>query len=72
MHRINLPLSAFINPACDLTDEQPVAASDQQMGVKQESGEEEKEKPPELQVNRFESDKENRQESWVIYWPTPL
>ncbi|KAI4904796.1 hypothetical protein NFI96_003839 [Prochilodus magdalenae] len=66
MHRINLPLSAFINPACDLTDEQPTTASVQQMGVKQESGEEEKEKPPELQVNRFESDKENRQESWGI------
>ncbi|XP_017575840.1 phosphoinositide-3-kinase-interacting protein 1-like [Pygocentrus nattereri] len=57
MHRINLPLSAFTNPACDLTDEQPVAPSVQQTGEK-----EEKEEPTELQTNTFESDRENRPE----------
>ncbi|XP_036436198.1 phosphoinositide-3-kinase-interacting protein 1-like [Colossoma macropomum] len=59
MHRINLPLSAFTNPACDLSDEQPATASVQQAGEKEERGEEEREEPTELQTNTFESDKEN-------------
>ncbi|XP_072516205.1 phosphoinositide-3-kinase-interacting protein 1-like [Salminus brasiliensis] len=49
MHRINLPLSAFTNPACDLSDEQPASASVRQAG----------EKPAEIQMNTFKTDKEN-------------
>ena len=54
MHRINLPLSAFTNPACDLTDEQPATARVQQTGEKAERGAEEKEEPTELQTNTFD------------------
>lgn len=36
MHRINLPLSAFTNLACDITDEQPAPTSARQPGEREE------------------------------------
>ncbi|XP_015462034.3 phosphoinositide-3-kinase-interacting protein 1 [Astyanax mexicanus] len=58
MHRINLPLSAFTNPACDITDEQPASASVLQAGEREEGEPTERERPAEKQIHTFKTNNE--------------